>query len=60
MPTFAYRYELRRGEEVLATGHPTHEQQLEVGERMRPADFTPPPSSSAVSRRSIASQRSFS
>ena len=29
-----YRYELRRGEEVLATGHLTHEQPLEVGERI--------------------------
>jgi hypothetical protein len=34
MPTFAYRYELRRDEEVLATGHLTYEQQLEVGERI--------------------------
>ena len=34
MPTFAYRYELRRGEELLATGHLTHQQQLEVGERI--------------------------
>ena len=34
MPTFAYRYELRRGEEVLATGHLTYEHQLEVGERI--------------------------
>lgn len=29
-----YRYELRRGEEVLATGHLSREQPLEVGERI--------------------------
>ena len=29
-----YRYELRRGDEVIATGHFTREQQLEVGERI--------------------------
>lgn len=29
-----YRYELRRGEEVLATGHLTRERPLEVGERI--------------------------
>jgi hypothetical protein len=29
-----YRYELRRGEEVLATGHMAREQPLEVGERI--------------------------
>jgi hypothetical protein len=29
-----YRYELRRGEEVIATGHLTREQPLEVGERI--------------------------
>jgi hypothetical protein len=29
-----YRYELRRGEEVLATGHLSREQPLEVGERV--------------------------
>lgn len=29
-----YRYELRRGEEILATGHLTREQPLEVGERI--------------------------
>lgn len=29
-----YRYELRRGEEVIATGHLSREQPLEVGERM--------------------------
>ena len=34
MPTLSYRYELRRGEEVLATGHLTDEQLLEIGERI--------------------------
>lgn len=29
-----YRYELRRGEEVLATGHLSWERPLEVGERL--------------------------
>jgi hypothetical protein len=29
-----YRYELRRGEEVIATGHLSREQPLEVGERV--------------------------
>ena len=29
-----YRYELRRGEEVIATGHLNREQPLEVGERI--------------------------
>lgn len=29
-----YRYELRRGEEVIATGHLSHEPPLEVGERL--------------------------
>ena len=29
-----YRYELRRGDEVIATGHVTHEKPLEVGERI--------------------------
>ncbi len=29
-----YRYELRRGDEVLATGHFSREQPLEVGERI--------------------------
>ena len=29
-----YRYELRRGEELIATGHLTREQPLEVGERI--------------------------
>lgn len=29
-----YRYELRRGDEVVATGHLVLEQPLEVGERL--------------------------
>jgi hypothetical protein len=29
-----YRYELRRGDEVISTGHFGREQPLEVGERM--------------------------
>jgi hypothetical protein len=29
-----YRYELRRGDEVIATGHLSREQPLEVGERV--------------------------
>lgn len=29
-----YRYELRRGEEVVATGRFSHERPLEVGERV--------------------------
>lgn len=29
-----YRYELRRGAEVIATGHLSREQPLEVGERI--------------------------
>ena len=34
MPAFAYRYELRRGEEVVATGHLTEERALEIGDRI--------------------------
>jgi len=30
-----YRYELRRGDEVVATGHLNHEQSLEVGDRVQ-------------------------
>jgi hypothetical protein len=30
-----YRYELRRGNEVVATGHLSHEQSLEVGDRIQ-------------------------
>ena len=29
-----YRYELRRGDEVIATGHLSNEQALEIGERI--------------------------
>ena len=29
-----YRYELRRGHEVVATGHLMREEQLEVGDRL--------------------------
>ena len=29
-----YRYELRRGDEVIATGHLSREQPLEVGDRI--------------------------
>jgi hypothetical protein len=34
MPGLTYRYELRRGEEVIATGRMTRERALEVGERI--------------------------
>ena len=34
MAAFAYRFELRRGEEVISTGHLTQERALEVGERI--------------------------
>jgi hypothetical protein len=34
MAGFAYRYEVRRGEEVIATGRMTRERALEVGERI--------------------------
>ena len=34
MAGFAYRYELRRGDEVIATGRMTRERALEVGERI--------------------------
>jgi hypothetical protein len=32
--TVDYRYELRRGEEVIATGHLSRERSLRVGERI--------------------------
>jgi hypothetical protein len=32
--SFRYRYELRRGNDLLATGHITFDHQLEVGERV--------------------------
>ena len=34
MAGFAYRYELRRGDEVIATGRMTRERALEVAERI--------------------------
>jgi hypothetical protein len=34
MSRFVYRYELRRGQEVVATGHLPREQALEVGDRI--------------------------
>ena len=34
MAAFAYRYELRRGEDVVSTGHLTLERAIEVGERI--------------------------
>ena len=30
-----YRYELRRGDEVVATGHLSREEPLEVGDRLK-------------------------
>lgn len=34
MGGFDYRYELRRGDEVVATGHLSREEPLEVGDRI--------------------------
>lgn len=34
MAVFSYRYELRRGDTVVATGHLTREEPFEVGERV--------------------------
>jgi hypothetical protein len=34
MPGVVYRYELRRGEKLLATGHLTLEEPLEVGDQV--------------------------
>ena len=34
MAAFPYRYELRRGADVVSTGHLTQERALEVGERI--------------------------
>ena len=34
MRNFTYRYELRRGDEIVATGHMTRETAFEVGERV--------------------------
>jgi hypothetical protein len=35
MATVEYRYELRRGEEIVATGHLSHDQPFRVGEQVR-------------------------
>jgi hypothetical protein len=40
MATPEYRYELRRGDEIVATGHLSHEQPLEVGQRVEIAGQT--------------------
>lgn len=34
MATVEYRYELRRGDEIVATGHLSRETAIEVGERV--------------------------
>jgi hypothetical protein len=34
MPGFVYRYELRRGDEIVATGHLSRERPSEVGDRV--------------------------
>ena len=34
MQDATYRYELRRGDEIIATGHLTHQTPLEVGDRI--------------------------
>ena len=34
MPSLTYRYELRQGEKIVATGHLTRETALEVGDRI--------------------------
>jgi hypothetical protein len=34
MAAFAYRYDLRRGEEIVATGHLSSEQPFEIGARV--------------------------
>jgi hypothetical protein len=47
-----YRYELQRGEEVIATGHLSRELRLDLGERMR---LEAAQALSAVSSRSSAS-----
>ena len=36
MSQFQYVYELRRGEEVLATDHTTREEPIETGDRVPP------------------------
>jgi hypothetical protein len=40
MPTLDYCYELRRGDEIVATGHLSHGQPLEVGQRVEIAGQT--------------------
>ena len=35
METVSYRYELRRGEQIIATGHLTQEAPLEIGDTLR-------------------------
>lgn len=40
MPAVEYRYELRRGDEVVATGHLSREQPLEVGQHVEIAGRT--------------------
>jgi len=40
MPVVEYRYELRRGDEVVATGHLSREPALEVGQRVEIAGQT--------------------
>ena len=34
MPDVEYRYELRRGEELIATGHLSREQPLQIGQHL--------------------------
>jgi hypothetical protein len=34
MDDAGYRYELRRGDEIIATGHLTHQTPLDVGDRI--------------------------
>jgi hypothetical protein len=34
MPPFEYVFELRRGEEVVVTGHTTREEPIETGDRV--------------------------
>jgi hypothetical protein len=33
-PAARYLYELRQGEEIIVTGHLTHDQPLEIGQRL--------------------------
>jgi hypothetical protein len=34
MTPAAYLYELRRGDQIIATGHLTHDQPLQIGDRV--------------------------